>query len=76
MKHRNFLVIFGLVCGMFLTSACSGEKFLWCTSNGIMTYNRHSGQFELLWESTAQPYKVVHDTVYVCPDSISKGIVK
>lgn len=66
-----FLVIFGLVAGDFLTSSCQSPNFLWCTSSGIVTYNRHTGQFEMLWENQAERQITIHDTVYICPDTIS-----
>ena len=61
----KFLVIFWLVCGCFSFMACSGSKFVWCTSNGIFTYNRHTGQLELLWENSAKQLDVIHDTVFI-----------
>lgn len=68
----KFLVCFGIVSGSFFLSSCQSPNFLWCTSSGIVTYNRHTGQFEMLWENAAKQVEVVHDTVYVCPDEISK----
>lgn len=38
-----------LVCCCFLTS-CQPVKLLMIDSDGIVTYNRHTGQFEMLWE--------------------------
>ena len=64
-----FLVIFGTVSGSFFFQSCQSPNFLWCTSSGIVTYNRHTGQFEMLWENAAKQIEVVHDTVYVCPDT-------
>lgn len=68
----KFLVVFGLASGGFFFSSCQSPNFLWCTSSGIVTYNRHTGQFELLWENTSPSVVEVHDTVYVCPDEIRK----
>ena len=48
-----------------LISGCAPAKWLWCSSNGIMSYNPRTGQFEMLWEYAAQPTLVIHDTVYV-----------
>lgn len=64
-KFWRFLVYFGLVVGSFSLSGCAGSKWVWCTSNGIFTYNRHTGQLELLWENAGKQLEVVHDTVYV-----------
>ncbi len=62
------LVIFALVGGQFLIESCTTPNMVWCTSNGIIQYNRHTGQFEMLWENSAKQTEVVHDTVYVCPE--------
>lgn len=61
----KFLMIFGLGCGCFLTGSCSGGNLIWCKSGLILTYNRHTGQLEVLYENTAKKVEVVHDTVYV-----------
>lgn len=68
----RFSVIFALVPGAFFLMACQSPNFLWCTSSGIVTYNRHTGQFEMLWENTAPNVVEVHDTIYVCSDEINK----
>lgn len=65
---RNFLVIFALGCGSFSTSSCSGSKLVWCMSNGIVTYNRHTGQLEILWEHNQKNAEIIRDTVYICPN--------
>ena len=66
-----FLVIFAMVSGSFFFSACTSPAFLWCTSNGIIEYNRHTGQFEMIWEAERKQANPVHDTIYVCPDTLS-----
>ena len=72
-----FWIIFALVSGCFFLMSCTTPNMVWCTSSGIITYNRHTGQFELLWENQQKQVETVHDTVYVCPDSIkSNGIDK
>lgn len=60
-----FSVIFALVLGWFSLTSCTSPNFLWCTSSGIVTYNRHTGQFEMLWENQAERREVIHDTIYV-----------
>lgn len=62
-----FLVIFGLVAGCFSFQSCTTPNFLWCTSSGIIQYNRHTGQFEMLWENENKMGETVHDTIYICP---------
>lgn len=66
-----FLVIFAMVGGCFLTSSCTTPNLVWCTSSGIVTYNRHTGQFELLWENERKQAVEVHDTVYIYGDTLS-----
>ena len=68
----KFLVVFAMVAGCFSTSSCTTPNFLWCTSSGIVTYNRHTGQFEMLWENGQGEMKVVHDTVYVNKEVLSE----
>lgn len=72
----RFSVIFALVCGQFLLSGCYGEKLVWSNGNGIVTYNRHTGQFEMLWEYDQKQYKTIHDTIYVCPEDSSVWVKK
>lgn len=67
-----FLVIFAMVSGSFFFSSCTSPAFLWCTSNGIIEYNRHTGQFEMIWEAQHKQANPVHDTVFVYRDSLSK----
>lgn len=45
--------------------SCANPKWFWCSSSGIMTYNRHTGQFEVVWENEAKPSEVVHDTIFI-----------
>lgn len=68
MKIRSFLFSFGLVVVCFSSLSCTGPKLFWCTSNGIITYNKHTGQFEMLWEQSAQSEKPRVDTIFL--DSI------
>lgn len=61
---RIFIIIFAVTILTILTG-CANPRWFWCTSSGIMTYNRHTGQFEVIWENQAKPTEVKHDTVYV-----------
>jgi len=42
-----------LVCFSMVTS-CSPNKFYLVNSEGIFSYNRHTGQLEFMWESHTQ----------------------
>lgn len=48
-------VVFGLclVCS-FMAMSCSPNKFYLVNSEGIFTYNRHTGQLEFMWETNSQ----------------------
>lgn len=70
----RFLAIFGLVLGTFSNYSCTTPNLIWSTSNGIVTYNRHTGQFEMLWENSAQQAVTVRDTIYICPEDSSKWV--
>lgn len=48
---KKVFIFIWIVFGMTIISGCSGAKLMWYTSNGIVTYNRHTGQFEMLWEN-------------------------
>ena len=67
----KFLVFFALVPSCFSFLSCSTPSFLWCTSSGIVTYTRHTGQFEMLWENNASSLNVIHDTIYIIRDSLT-----
>lgn len=51
-------------------AACSPVRWLLINSNGIMTYNRHTGQFELLWEHHQE--RGDYPAQGVAPDSIGR----
>lgn len=64
MKKISFIIISVALMGCFLAS-CSPSRLFMISGSGIATYNRHTGQFEILWEHKEEPAKVSHDTVYV-----------
>jgi len=64
----RFSVFFAVILGYFCVTSCQSPNLVWCTSNGILTFNRHTGQFELMWENQGQPGIIKHDTIYVYPD--------
>lgn len=47
-----------------MATSCT-PQWLLVNSSGIATYNRHTGQVELLWENQSAQVVTVHDTVYV-----------
>lgn len=54
-------VVFGLllVCS-FMAMSCSPNKFYLVNSEGMFTYNRHTGQLEFMWESHTQRADTIH----------------
>lgn len=48
-------VVFGLCLACsFMAMSCSPNKFYLVNSEGIFSYNRHTGQLEFMWESHTQ----------------------
>lgn len=56
-NFSRFLVIFALVLSGFFVTSCSSQKLFWSNNNLILTYNRHSGQLEVLWESNVKQFQ-------------------
>lgn len=60
---KKFVLV--LVClPAFCLQSCA-PKWLVFNSNGIASYNRHTGQFEILWENNSSQVVEKHDTIYV-----------
>lgn len=64
MKKFSFIIIGVALMGCVLSS-CSPSRLFMINGSGIASYNRHTGQFEILWEHKETPVNEVHDTVYV-----------
>ena len=60
-----------LVCVAACCLQSCAPKWLVFNSNGIASYNRHTGQFEILWENNSSQVVEKHDTV-----TIIRGIEK
>lgn len=65
---RKVIYVFILISIVFVTTltSCVSPKWFWLSSSGIMTYNRHTGQFEVLWENSV---KQENDTTVI----VTKG---
>lgn len=65
---RNKVFVYGLVIvlGFLALTSCSGSNLLWYTSNGIVSYNRHTGQFEMIWENSGQGNSCQCDSTCEC----------
>ena len=70
MRKVSFLMCCGLILACCLCTGCAGSKLALFSSEGIFTYNRHTGQIELLWDHHAASPIVQHDTIFV--DSCSR----
>lgn len=47
---RKF-VLFFLFIGVLVLSSCSPNRFFLINSEGILTYNRNTGQLEFMWQT-------------------------
>ena len=45
------IVLSFLFIGVLVLSSCSPNRFFLINSEGILTYNRHTGQLEFMWET-------------------------
>ncbi len=63
MKQVKRLI--GIAVGCCILASCSPSRMFMFGTNGIATYNRHTGQFEILWEYAEKPLPTIHDTIYV-----------
>lgn len=57
-------VVFFLVFGMIVISACSPTRWYLVNSSGIATYNHRTGQLEVLWEWAEKPNTMATDTLH------------
>lgn len=55
MRFKGKMIVFVLMAVAIMQSSCTGWRYVFCTSNGILTYNRHTGQLEILWEHKSSP---------------------
>ena len=45
-------IVLGLILGFaILCQSCTPSRFYLINSEGILTYNRHTGQLEFMWQS-------------------------
>lgn len=60
---KRFVLV--LVCVAACCLQSCAPKWLVFNSNGIASYNRHTGQFEILWENQNAQVIEKHDTVTI-----------
>lgn len=47
---RKIVVSF-IILGLLGVSSCTPNRFFLINSEGILTYNRHTGQLEFMWQT-------------------------
>lgn len=47
---RRFVLGFVFI-GFLVLSSCTPNRFFLINSEGILTYNRHTGQLEFMWQT-------------------------
>lgn len=72
MKKLFQKVIFIFVGGLLIAS-CVPNRFYLINSEGLLTYNRHTGQLEFLWNTKAKggqadSSSVKNDSIIVMPE--------
>lgn len=72
MRKSSFLFVVGLILVSAIASSCTGSKLALFSSEGIFTYNRHTGQIELLWDNHAAAPVIRHDTIFVDSCKLSR----
>lgn len=65
------IIAFCLITAAMLT-ACSPVRTFLVSSQGIATYDRQTGKFEILWEHAEKSAPIVHDTVFVDSCKLNK----
>lgn len=71
MKKKIFAwLLFGSAVALHLFCSCSPNRWFLINTEGIVTYNRHTGQLEILWSSHEEPNVLNIDTLRcdtICP---------
>lgn len=66
MRNKVFVYSRVIVLGLLALTSCSTPNLMWYTSNGIVSYNRHTGQFEMLWENSGKGNSCQCDSTCEC----------
>lgn len=78
MCFKGKMIVFVLMAVAITMSSCTGWRYVFCTSNGILTYNRRTGQLEILWEHKSTPVIQLADSLKVPSilqaDSVQTGL--
>lgn len=63
-------MVLSFIIGIFVTCGCVPRNSFLINSSGIATYNKQTGQFEILWETKNPQIVFIRDTVRM--DSVSR----
>lgn len=63
------IVFLSLMC-IFALFSCTPNRWYLVNSDGVLTYNRHTGQLEVLWEHHEKPNPVATGSDSLKVDSL------
>lgn len=72
MRYKVFVLGLLIVSSLVALTSCSTPNLMWYTSNGIVSYNRHTGQFEMLWENSGKGNNCKCDSTSECHAQLPK----
>lgn len=58
-------IVFVMAFALSALCSCTPTRWFLVNTNGILTYNRHTGQIEMIWEWNEKPNPVQRDSVTV-----------
>ena len=58
-------IVLVMALALCVLSSCTPTRWFLVNTNGILTYNRHTGQIEMIWEWNEKPNQVQWDSVTV-----------
>lgn len=50
-NHSRYLILIALGFLVLAMSSCAPTRYFFMNSEGIFSYNRHTGQLEIVWET-------------------------
>lgn len=73
-NFSKFLVVFALVLCGFCVTSCSSQNLLWSNNNLILTYNRYSGQLEVMWERNVKQQQLNPDSTIIKSNNVNNVV--
>lgn len=69
---KKYILVFVVSCIiMGLCSGCQAPHWFLINSQGIATYNRHTGQFEIMWDNRVPETVAKIDSAKVLDNDVS-----